>query len=691
MKKYKRNDGVPVLFVALLLGLLTACMSYFNLFGFTELMYEDMFYQKGHPLNNHIKIIAIDDESLRELGDYSTWTRQVYADLVNTLCEGDEKPAVIAFDIIYADNKDTAGDVAFAKACEKAQNVIVASKLSSGVNSDFIRGTSDNFYVYDCVMPYDELAKVAGTGFTNIILDDDGFLRHSIACISQDGVNYDSFSYAVYKSYLHEIDKIPSWIFESTDKQEFIYIDYIAKPGSYEVIPLCDVLDGTVPASVFDDNIVLVGSYTEGMMDSYSVPIDRRTLMYGVEVNANIIQTLLDERKVSTVDSFLYAALSGICLMAFFCGIYNRKLRVMVGGLILVNLLHIFVCSYFYENGTIIPILYWVLATVLAFLINLLWKYVRERLKRTQELRELMFSMAEAMTEAIDGRTPYNASHTRKVAEYSVGLAHYINKAHKEGRTKLKLTKNEIKQLNLAALLHDVGKMDVPTSVLDKPSRLGQYMAPLLGKWRELRLVICLDAANGVISRKEEEHLLLQLEEAKAFVEKINLQEWLSDEDKEKITQIRSLSYTAASGEETEYLSELEYECLMIPKGTLTADEMEQVHSHVVYTDKILSKIKFGKDYDKVREIAASHHEFINGEGYPNKKSADELSTSMRILTIADVYDALTADDRPYKKAKTKEQSFKILHFMEKDQQIDGEILKFAEELWGEEKHEENI
>lgn len=664
--------------IATLLGIAVALAAFFGWFRYAELFYEDILYQRGDVLNNNIKIIAIDDKTMAELGEFGGWSRQYYADLINTLHTEEGKPAVIAFDVMFFDTKDAEGDAAFAEACKEHGNIVVASKLTSTLQYEYDKERVNIVHAVDSMEPYDSLKTNVTTGFVDFALDEDGILRHSLARVSSETGVYRSFSSTIFDRY----QKVTGTDTVGRLSEAVFWIDYTAGPGSYEAISMCDVLYGRVPAEVFKDCIVLVGGFSEGMRDSFSVPIDRKKLMYGVEINANIVQSLLSGKRVGYTNKLITAMVIGIMTGCFFAFTNRKKIKYMTVALVLLLTGHIFLCLGLYRYGLICPVLYPVLGYAAAYVINIVWKYIRERRLRTRELHDTLFSMAEAMTEAIDGRTPYNASHTRHVAEYAMKLAAYINVNYKKGLTKLHLNKKEIEQLHLAALLHDVGKMDIPKRVLDKPSRLGENLSNFLYKIEKMQLVMQLDMARGDLPEEIGREKLAEVEALNDFVQRINVKEWLSNEEREYIEQVRAQYFESAEGERIPYLSDIEYECLTIAKGTLTKDEMDKVHEHVVYTDKILGKISFGRNYENVRRIASSHHELLNGKGYPRHLKADEIDVSVRILTIADVYDALTADDRPYKKAKSKADSFKILHFMEKDGEIDGEILKFAEEIW---------
>ncbi len=682
---HTKKEKLLVIVGAILFGVFMFIATCFEWLAYPEQLTQDMLYKSDEPINNDIKIIAIDEKSIEALGDYNQWSRQIYADLVNILCQDECKPDVIGFDVMFFAERDEVSDEAFAKACEEAGNVVLASQLNVGYDKpqEVENGEAKVYWPGTVMLPFDELNKASDSGFVDIILDNDGFLRHTLLSVETNQGVVCSFAMAVSKKYCEVTGN--EFIEPKTDATGSMLIQYVGDPGSYEYISLCDVLDGTVPATVFDGSIVLIGSYAETMMDSYNVMVDRRSRMFGVEVNANIVQNILSGNQLQRPSLLIVAIINGVVAGVLLYITNKKRIRALsvVVGITLIT--HFVFCIAMYDIGILWYVSYMVVGLVMVYIINVVWKYIYEQREKERDTALLLFSMAEAMTEAIDQRTPYNASHTINVAKYSVELANYVNKQYKKKRTKIHFSYDDITQLKLAALLHDVGKLSVPLEILDKPTRLGAYKEDLFVRLEKIELLCKLDLAeknrDEAVVKKE----LKELEEIRNIVNDMDKKEFLQDEDKKLIEDIICKEYVYADGEKLSYFTQKEKECLLIPKGTLTADEMEMVHHHAIYTDEILERIRFGKNYNKVRHMAASHHEFINGKGYPKHLQGEEIDASTRILTICDVYDALTADDRPYKKAKTKEQTFKILGFMAKDKEIDEELFGFARELWSEE------
>jgi HD-GYP domain-containing protein (c-di-GMP phosphodiesterase class II) len=297
-------------------------------------------------------------------------------------------------------------------------------------------------------------------------------------------------------------------------------------------------------------------------------------------------------------------------------------------------------------------------------------------------MKQTLFSMADSIAEAIEGRTPYNANHTKNVAKRSVEMLRYINKKHKEGKCAYHFSANDIDQMYLAAMLHDIGKMDVPLEIMDKPTKLGNKEERLKMRLEIIRLHIENDLLSGKIKNSEAEKKLKLID---AFLEKLELYNCgkpLTDEEKKAIEKFSRMTYVCSEDDVLSYLTDEEFEDLSIRAGTLSDSERTVMQSHVVYTNKILSHVHFGESFDKVTAMASNHHELMNGKGYPNGIGAEQLDIMTRILTIMDIYDSLIADDRPYKKPKSPEEAFRILDEEAEAGKLDKELVEIAKEMY---------
>lgn len=299
------------------------------------------------------------------------------------------------------------------------------------------------------------------------------------------------------------------------------------------------------------------------------------------------------------------------------------------------------------------------------------------------EIKDTLWSFTEAMTEAIDARTPYNASHTRNVGKYSGILADYINELYEKGEETEYFDKDRKEQLLMGAMLHDIGKMIVPIKVMNKATRLGDNYDNVINKLKYYLAKYEIMHLRGFLSVEEFERKKQQVESAIVVVEKIDGAGFVDDELSAKLEEVLAYTYqdlTQENSEEISYFTEEEKDCLRVKKGTLTAKEREIMESHVVMTERILSKVHFHSFYKDAPIFASQHHECLNGRGYPKKLTGDDLPLESRILAVADICDALLATDRPYKKPMPKEKAFFILEDMANCGNIDGKIVGYLKD-----------
>ncbi|MBS7397696.1 MAG: CHASE2 domain-containing protein, partial [Ruminiclostridium sp.] len=522
---------------------------------------------------------------------------------------------------------------------------------------------------------FDALREACEQGFTNIILDDDGYVRRFYTYIDDGEKVYKSFAVKVAEKITGEdYTKI---------LPETAEIQYTSKPDEFTTVSMADVLDKTIPASYFANSIVLIGAHEEGMLDSYKVPVDRANQMYGVECQANAINAILDNKLIASLPLLAEAVIAATITAVFSLAARKCRLRTVTAVLAGILIVYpLFSQILFSVSKLRLSVLFVPIGVIVAFLVFLQIRYIDLQKKRADDMQKMLFSMADSMAEAIEGRTPYNASHTKNVAKRCIEMLEHINKLHKEKKTKLRFTDKDKKQLYLAAMLHDIGKMDVPLEVMDKPTKLGANEERLRSRLDMIALRLENDALKGTISKEKADE---KKNEISLFLSKLglfNCGKPLGDEDKAFIDKMCSAVYISTDGEELPYITKEEADDLHIRAGTLSDEERSIMQSHVVYTDKILEHMQFGKDFSDVRAIAANHHELLNAKGYPNGIGADSLDPLTRILTIMDIYDSLIADDRPYKKAKPVKVAFDILDEEASAGKIDKELLEIAKDIW---------
>jgi HD-GYP domain-containing protein (c-di-GMP phosphodiesterase class II) len=304
------------------------------------------------------------------------------------------------------------------------------------------------------------------------------------------------------------------------------------------------------------------------------------------------------------------------------------------------------------------------------------------------DLEELMESFIHAIATAIDEKSPYTGGHVRRVAELTMAIAQRINDVKVGPYADVRFSDDQLKELQTAAWLHDVGKVTTPECVVDKATKL-ETIYDRIGLLR-LRFEVCgLQAQlrklqegvpSGSAETIDKDEIETALKEEFRFISETNLgSERMSDEMMEKVRNIARRTWTLDGKEET-LLSPDEVENLNIRQGTLSAREREIIQNHARMTYKILSQLPFPKKLKHVPYYAATHHEMLNGKGYPKGLNAAQLPLQSRIIALADVFEALTANDRPYRKGKTLEETMHILAMMVKDGHIDPDLFAFFQE-----------
>lgn len=296
-------------------------------------------------------------------------------------------------------------------------------------------------------------------------------------------------------------------------------------------------------------------------------------------------------------------------------------------------------------------------------------------MRYTEELKEQMWSFTEALATAIDERTPYNATHTRKVADYSGILVDELNKEYEAGEFEEFFDLQRKEQLIMGALLHDIGKMIVPLEVMNKATRLDAKLEEVKARFELFKSYAKIRFLEGKLTKEEYDIEYSFLDDTISFIEEVDKKGFLPDEDLDKIEQISNAKCNHPDGEAIDLLTEEEIGCLKIRKGTLTDEERQIMENHVVMTRKILEKVHFNRYFKDCLTWASQHHETLNGTGYPDHLVAEDLALDSRILAVADIYDALTSQDRPYKKPMPKEKAISILESMVSEGKLDERVV----------------
>jgi HD-GYP domain-containing protein (c-di-GMP phosphodiesterase class II) len=302
------------------------------------------------------------------------------------------------------------------------------------------------------------------------------------------------------------------------------------------------------------------------------------------------------------------------------------------------------------------------------------------------ELENLLESFVKTIATAIDEKSPYTGGHIRRVAELTMSIAGKINDAKKGPFSTVKFSNDQLQELRMAAWLHDVGKITTPEHIVDKATKLQAVHDRIHDVKTRMDLIkrdylpteqtkINIDKQAGKSAVKADSEIKALDEEYQFLLEVNKGEEILSDEMVSRIKNIAERKLTA-DGQTKLLLSDEEVYNLSITHGTLTEEERNIINNHVLVTQRILSQLPFPKKLRHVADYAAAHHEKIDGTGYPLGLKGEQLSLQSRIIALADIFEALTAKDRPYKKGKSLSEALKIMEDMARNQHIDNDLFE---------------
>jgi HD-GYP domain-containing protein (c-di-GMP phosphodiesterase class II) len=315
------------------------------------------------------------------------------------------------------------------------------------------------------------------------------------------------------------------------------------------------------------------------------------------------------------------------------------------------------------------------------------------------EIRKLFEGFVRASVEAIESRDPTTSGHSRRVADLTIELAKVVDAESHGPYEEAKFSREDLRELEYASLLHDFGKIGVREKVLVKAKKLYDDKLELLRArfdfvLRSLEADVLrrkLGAIERGAPRAELEALDREYAERRAELDvawetitHANEPTVLAAGDFAKIEALAKETYFDLRGEVRALLAPDEAVALSVKRGSLTPQEYEEITSHVVHTFRFLSQIPWGKAFRRVPQIAGAHHERLNGSGYPNRLRAEEIPVQSKMMSISDIFDALTASDRPYKKAIPVERAIDILEYGVKDQHLDPELVRIFREarIW---------
>jgi HD-GYP domain-containing protein (c-di-GMP phosphodiesterase class II) len=308
-------------------------------------------------------------------------------------------------------------------------------------------------------------------------------------------------------------------------------------------------------------------------------------------------------------------------------------------------------------------------------------------------IERLMEGIVRASVTAIEQRDPATAGHSDRVARLTVGLAQVVDRVSAGPYQEVRFTREELKEIEYASILHDIGKVGVREHILVKAKKLFE---PEMGVIRARfdfikrtlqydytrRMIDVLTRLGGEAARRplkqleeELERRLSEVDQQFGLVERLNEPTVLKSEIDASLGRLAQHRYAYFDGSQRSFLTEYEISNLSIPKGSLNDEERLEIESHVTHSFRFLMQIPWTKELRRVPLIAYSHHERLDGTGYPRQIRDVDVPIQARMMTISDIFDALAASDRPYKRAVAPDHALDILRAEAQVGRVDGTLL----------------
>lgn len=309
------------------------------------------------------------------------------------------------------------------------------------------------------------------------------------------------------------------------------------------------------------------------------------------------------------------------------------------------------------------------------------------------QLEELFESFIHLINMAIDDKSPYTGGHCNRVPELTMMLADAVDATDDGPLASFKMTERDRYELKIAGLLHDCGKISTPVHVVDKATKLQTLFdrialvdtrfevlrrdAEIAALKRQLALRPCVDPVAEAQAAAACTTEQAALDEEREFVRKLNRGTEYFNEG--TVARLQSLSerrrWSGPEGQDLPFFTDDEMENLSIRRGTLTAKERDIINYHIVATNRMLEQVPWPKHLRNVPEFAGGHHERMDGRGYPKGLMRHEMSLQARMLGIADIFEALTAVDRPYKPGMKVSKALEIMVRFKKNGHIDPDLF----------------
>ena len=371
---------VPVIFLLIM-------VLWNPLYTFDALLCDGL-YSHLDGTSQNIKIISVDEETLDAYGNFGVWSREKTAELIEMLYADEENaPAIVALDSLFTGDSDEQKDGMLKNACEGKNHIITASNV---VYRGTTKRSDDGKLYYDIwniemvENPYAGLNEVTQSGYTNAYIAEDGCVRYTKLTEQFEGNTLSSFAWLIYKTF-EEINGREAILPETMENGQLTFF-YSGQVGEYTHYSMKRVLEGTIPASEFKNCIVLVGAYAPGFQDAYVAATERGNPMYGVEIQANMIQALQEGKTAVSFPTWIYLIVTAVVIYLFFLPAQKQKLFPVICEAAVLITVHLVTGRYLAGLGYTISQIYFVGSMAACVLYFVIEKYVIERIRRKKML-----------------------------------------------------------------------------------------------------------------------------------------------------------------------------------------------------------------------------------------------------------------------------------------------------------------
>ncbi|NLV58291.1 MAG: adenylate/guanylate cyclase domain-containing protein [Clostridiales bacterium] len=354
-----------------------------NMLSGLDFFARDLLYSRRRPTNSAIKIIGIDERTIKTLGPFGTWDRSIYAQLIGILnADKDNRPAVIAFDVLFTGMMGGPGDEDLMQAALQYDNVVSASHLVISEQASFSQGQWSVEESLSAVeLPYWLTDDDESVGFSNAVLQPDGLVRWAMIRYPHQGKEFRSLAYQTYLRYYASLGQAHP----SPDRlKDAFLIDYAGDTGDFEGISLDLVLGGRIDPIVFKDCVALIGAYTTGLQDNFFTGTNRKAPLYGVEIHANILQNLMEGRQVIPASPLPLACFTALVAMLFY--LLSLRKKFLLTTLVALGIIggYLLAAKMLFIRGWAMPLVYLPLFILLVYAYQYLKLYFAERMHRTR-------------------------------------------------------------------------------------------------------------------------------------------------------------------------------------------------------------------------------------------------------------------------------------------------------------------